>query len=322
MKPVIGLTIGSPSGVGPEIVLKALHRLSSKYRFVVFGDTTFLAWVNKKALKKNRLPRADYRDITNISLTGFHFGRISKMGGKAAFESIVAGVEAAQKNEINALVTAPINKEELRLLGLPKQQPGHTEILAHLTHAKTVALMLLHKNLRAVHVTSHIPLRKVSSALNTRRIFETIMLAHDGLKKMRIRNSRIAVCGLNPHAGENGLLGLEERKVIAPAVRKASKKGIRVTGPLSADTVWPMVRDGKYDVGIAMYHDQGQIPIKYSSFQAKGAHAIVEGVNVTLGLPIVRTSPAHGTAYEIAGKGLASEASFVDAIQCAASMVR
>ncbi len=298
MKPRIGITIGDPAGVGPEIVRKALHRPDVLQICVpvTFGDL---------GVPSNK---------------SFRYGVATAANGKASGIYIEAAIQAALTKQIDAVVTAPINKQSFRMGGWGKKFTGHTEMFAKLTGARRVALMLVHGPLRAVHVTSHIPLKKVASALTVSRVLETILLTHQALRKMGIKNPRIAVCGLNPHAGDGGLLGKEERTVIAPAIRKAKQKKVRAEGPLSADTVWPLVRDGVYDAGVAMYHDQGQIPIKLSSFSSTGKNTLVRGVNVTLGLPIVRTSVAHGTAYEIAGKGKASEESLVDAIKLAAKM--
>ncbi len=322
MKPVIGLTIGDPAGVGPEIVLKAMPYFRSTCEFVVFGDRTFLEYVNAHVLGRTSLPRAFYVDFKNVDKKNFRFGVATANGGKASGTYIEVAVRAALNNEINALVTAPINKEGLQMGGWHKQHVGHTEILAHLTGSKSVALMLVTKNLRAVHVTSHIPLKKVSASLTKERVFQTISLTHEGLTGLGIARPRIAVCGLNPHAGENGLLGDEEAKIISPAVQQAKRRGIRVDGPISADVVWPKVRDRVYDAGVAMYHDQGQIAVKLLSFENQKRNATVGGVNMTLGLPIVRTSVAHGTAYEIAGKDIASEQSLVEAIRMALSLVK
>ena len=324
MKPRIGITIGDPAGIGPEIVLKALSHPAVKRlcRPVVFGNTLFLSRVAARVLRKKYLPPAEYFDVPGAFLPGLSFGKITAWSGRASGLFIAEAVRAALSGEIDAVVTAPINKQSFRLGGWGKRFTGHTEMLAGLTGARRVALMLVHGCLRAVHVTSHVPLKKVSAALTRARVLETISLTHAALRRMGFARPRIAVCGFNPHAGENGLLGDEERRVIAPAVAAAKRNGIRAEGPLSADSVWPLVLAGVYDVGVAMYHDQGQIPIKLLSFKAGPSGTQVRGINITLGLPIIRTSVAHGTAYEIAGKGTASDASLVDAICLAVTMAK
>lgn len=323
MKPTIGISIGDPSGIGPEIVLKSISqpKLKGKCNFVVFGDIELLAWVNKKILHRSKLPSAVYENESRLSLP-IRFGVVSAANGYCSGRYIEAAIHSAQRGNIDAIVTAPINKESFRLGGWGKRYTGHTEMFSALTGAKKTALMLISGPLRAIHVTSHIPLKDVSRKLTRENVFDTICLADIGLKKLGIRHPKIVVCGLNPHAGENGLLGGEEQRVIGPAIQLALRKGLKVVGPLPADTVWPSVRDGFYDVGVAMYHDQGQIPIKLHSFSNGKKGPLVHGINVTVGLPLIRTSVAHGTAFEIAGKGVASEQSLVDAIELALLMVK
>ncbi|MCG3203798.1 MAG: D-threonate 4-phosphate dehydrogenase [Elusimicrobia bacterium] len=323
MKPIIGLTLGDPSGIGPEIVLKVLHLSKFKNRcgFRIYGDQAVLSWVNKHVFKRAHLPRAAFESFNSLTVP-IRFGTVQAACGYASGRYVEAAIRDALNHKIDAMVTGPINKESFRMGGWGKRYTGHTEMLAGLTKTEKVALMLVYGSLRAIHVTSHIPLRNVPSNLNQQRVLDTILLAHQGLKQLGKSTPRVAVCGLNPHAGENGLLGTEEQQIIFPAIRKANRKRIHVQGPLSADTVWPMVRDGIYDVGVAMYHDQGQIPIKLLSFSTGRKATNVEGVNVTVGLPIIRTSVAHGTAFEIAGKGIASEKSLIQAIELALVMVQ
>lgn len=325
MKRIIGITIGDPAGIGPEIVLKAAARLalSKEVRLVVFGDKALLTHLQKKVFRRRTSPRFDVIDFRNVPLRGFKFGVPIASGGKASGDYIAAAVRAALKGMIDAVVTAPINKVAFRMGGWGKRFVGHTEMLASMTRTSNYALMLLQGSLRAIHVTSHVPLRRVPSLLTVNRIYQTIFLAHRGLREMGIGRPSIVVCGLNPHAGEGGLLGDEEKRIIQPAIQKARRAGFRVTGPFSSDTVWPMVLSKKHDVGVAMYHDQGQIPIKLMGFDSSDKRqTVVRGVNATIGLPIIRTSVAHGTAYGIAGKGLASEESLMDAIALAAKMAK
>jgi 4-hydroxythreonine-4-phosphate dehydrogenase len=232
-------------------------------------------------------------------------------------------VRACLKKRIHAMVTAPINKRSFLMGGWGKKYVGHTEMLAGLTRVTDYALMMVVGRLRAVHVTSHIPLKEVAKSITAARVSATIRLTHHGLRQLGFFKPRIAVCGLNPHAGDGGVLGKEEAGAIFPAVKKCRQNGILVDGPLSADTLWPQVAGGLYDAGVAMYHDQGQIPIKLFGFQfEKGKEVLTRGVNVTLGLPIIRTSVAHGTAYDIAGRGVASEGSLLEAIRMAVAMTK
>jgi len=335
MKTTIGLTMGDPAGVGPEIVLKVLRHpwVKKKCRLIVYGDARFLKSTDATLLKsrlsfRKLFQNAHLVDLKNIKPGTVKNGIPSKAGGRASGEYIKAAVLDAQAGGIQALVTAPINKVSFRMGGWGKQFVGHAEMLANLTHSKSFALMLVCGNVRAVHVTSHVPLRKVSSLITKKRVVETIKLAHHGLKRLGFRYPRIAVCALNPHAGEKGLLGEEEIRKIEPAIQACRRSGLNVKGPFPSDSLWPQVHNKTFDIGVAMYHDQGQIPVKFRGFQFQkvqsiktSRHAIIHGVNVTLGLPFIRTSVDHGTAYEIAGKGIASEHSLVDAIKLAVDMV-
>lgn len=335
MKPIIALTMGDPAGIGPEILLKALTNKSllSRCRPLVIGDYTFL----KACRVSSRLypvhlssSPSDWKwskaipvvDFQNVDLDEFKWGKVSASNGKASGDYIEYAILLALGKKIDAIVTGPINKYAFRLGGWGKKFTGHTEMLTAMTKSRQSALMLTHRHFRAVHVTSHISVKAVPSALSRQRILETIELTNDGLRRMGIRRPRIAVCGLNPHAGDNGLMGLEEAAIIAPAVRAAKKKQIAVEGPLAADTLWPLVAAKKFDAGVAMYHDQGQIALKLFAAETHAGDVVLNGVNVTLGLPIIRTSVAHGTAYDIAGKGEASEKSLVEAVLLAAQMAK
>jgi 4-hydroxythreonine-4-phosphate dehydrogenase len=320
MKPLIGLTMGDPAGVGPEIILRVLRSraLRSAARFVVFGNRPSFDHVSR-AYKWN----TDWRRTTFVETSPWlkrapHWGKASADGGKSAGEALRVAIDWAMNNKIHAIVTAPINKAAFKQGGWGRY-PGHTEMLTALTRARESALMMVYKHMRVVHVTSHIPLRLVTAQLSAEKIYKTILLTNQALRDLGVARPRIAVCGVNPHAGDDGVLGNEDARLIAPAVARARRRGLRVDGPLSADALWPAVWAKKFDAGVAMYHDQGQIPMKLLAFHENARSGDVEphGVNVTVGLPIVRTSVAHGTAYTLAGKNRASSASLVEAIDLA-----
>ena len=335
-KPRIAITMGDPAGIGPEVILKALSRRALRQRCepILFGDLAWLRHTQKRALKRHaagRLALASTSmgksairvvDFGNAAHGAIHFGKESAAAGRASGEYISSAVDAVRHHFADALVTAPINKVSFRLGGWGEQFIGHTEMLAKLTGARDVGLMLIHGPLRAIHVTSHVALKDVAGLITVKRVSAAIRLAHAGVRALGISRPRIAVCGLNPHAGDGGLMGQEEERTIAPAIAACRKDGLRVHGPLAADTVWPLLLGGKFDVGVAMYHDQGQIPVKMHGFRVGKNATKSGGVNVTVGLPIIRTSPAHGTAFDLAGKGVASEESFVEAIELAIDMVR
>lgn len=320
VKPVIGITIGDAAGIGPEIIIKALskkeiYKISSP---LVIGDKEVL----KSKVKFNSISRIgearfkfgtiDLIDLKNIRLERLKIGKVNKIAAEAAVEYIKKAVSLAIKGEINAIVTAPINKEGLKKAGF--KFPGHTELLAQLTKTKYYAMMLVGGPLKVVLVTTHLPLSKVNSSLSKEKIYQTIKLTWNNMKYFGIKSPRIGVAGLNPHAGEEGLFGKEEKKFIIPAVEKANKKGIKVEGPIPPDTAFYRALRGEFDVIVAMYHDQGLIPLKMLAFD--------KGVNITLGLPITRTSVDHGTAYEIAGKGVANPQSLIEAIKIAAKLAK
>jgi len=326
-KPIIGITMGDAAGIGPEIINKALS-LEDIYRIcrpIVIGDAKVLADAQKVAhtsLKIRSIKHlseaafgygtVDVLDLQNIKLEELKMGKPQAMAGKASFEFIKKAVELALKGEIQAITTAPISKEALNLAGY--RYPGHTEILAELTCSKEYAMMFIARSLRVILVTTHVPLMEVCNLIKKERVLATIKLAHQTLQKLEIINPRIAVAGLNPHAGEGGLFGSEEINEIKPAVDTARNSGFNVVGPLPADTVFYRARKGQFDVVVAMYHDQGCIPIKLLGFET--------GVNITVGLPIVRTSVDHGTAYRRAGLrlGTGNPASLIEAIKLASKL--
>jgi 4-hydroxythreonine-4-phosphate dehydrogenase len=245
------------------------------------------------------------------------------MAGNAAFESIRKVIELAVSKEIDATVTAPINKESLNLAG--HHFSGHTEIYAHFTDTKKYAMLLADESLRVIHATTHVPLRQACDMITEERVYDVIRLLDNACKQFGIQNPRIGVAGLNPHAGDGGLFGTEDEERIAPAVEKAKAEGFNVEGPVPPDTLFSKAIQGKYDGCVAMYHDQGHIPFKLIGFKWNNktqSMESVKGVNITLGLPIIRTSVDHGTAFEIAGKGIASEDALVIAIEYAVKMAK
>jgi len=286
-RPRIAITIGDPSGIGPEIAAGAAAdaRVVEVCEPVLFGPA---------------------RDAT------FAPGVLSAEAGRASYEAIVRAVEAAQRGDVAAVATAPINKEAFRLAGL--RWAGHTDLLAELTGARHVAMMFHSDALRVVLATIHVPLADVPRLLTREVIDGTVDLTARELPRFGLARPRIAVAGLNPHAGEHGLFGREEQEVIVPAIARACAQGIDVAGPFPADTLFVRAARGEFDVVIACYHDQGLIPVKLLAFG--------QAVNVTLGLPIIRTSVDHGTAFDIAGKGTADAGSMIQAVLLAARLAK
>jgi len=325
MKPIIAITMGDPAGIGPEISVKALSgpELFELCRPLVVGD---LGAIERAAAQVGSTARI--RGIAKISQAEFvpgtievldlrnvpgdlPMGRLDARAGQAAYDYVKTAVELAMAGELPAIATAPINKEALKLAGC--KYPGHTEILGELSGAKQYAMMLSTKALKVIHVTTHVALRKACDLITKERVLKTILLARDALVQMGVARPRIAVAGLNPHAGESGMFGDEEINHIAPAVEAAIAMGIDATGPVPPDTVfYRTIRGGEFDMVVVMYHDQGHIPIKVLGFES--------GVNVTVGLPFIRTSVDHGTAFDRAGKGTADSVSMVEAVRLAARM--
>jgi 4-hydroxythreonine-4-phosphate dehydrogenase len=287
-RPRIGVTVGDPAGIGPEIARKALAdtRLSSLCDMILYGPSS------------------------DDEVARFQRGRVSVEAGRAAYDAIVAATSDARDGRIDAIATAPINKEAFAAAGLPWR--GHTDLLAHLTGSARVAMMFYAEALRVVLATVHIPLAEVPRALTRDLVEGTIDLAARELPRFGISQPRLAMAGLNPHAGEHGVIGREDDEVLAPAVAARRAAGISVEGPFPADTIFVRAMRGEFDAVIACYHDQGLIPIKLVAFG--------QAVNVTLGLPIVRTSVDHGTAFDIAGKGVADPSSLIEAIRLAARL--
>lgn len=304
----IAVTMGDAAGIGPEIVLKALQKASDGARrrfFCIYGDEVLLRGLaGCYGLEADDLSIVDCARLP----ADLRMGEVSAAAGDAAFRSVRQAALDAIAGKVAGVVTAPLSKAAMNLAG--HVYPGHTEILAELAGGKPVRMMLANTELRTVLVSIHVPLRQAIEALSTEGIMETISLTDTFLRMTGVEAPRIAVAGLNPHAGEDGLLGSEEQQIIAPAVRLARERGIDATGPWPPDTVFMKARGfAHFDVVIAMYHDQGLIPVKYLGVE--------EGVNLTIGLPYVRTSPDHGTAFDIAGKGIADPSSMLAAMAMA-----
>jgi 4-hydroxythreonine-4-phosphate dehydrogenase len=265
----------------------------------------------------------DVLDLMNVDIDALQFGKVSALAGEAAFQAVRKVIELALERKIDATVTGPISKEAIQLAG--HDFSGHTEIYAHYTDTKKYAMLLIEGSLRVVHVSTHVSLREACDLVTRQRVLETIELAYSACRSMGINAPRVGVAGLNPHAGENGRFGREEQVEILPAILQAKEKGIDATGPVPADTLFSKAIGGMYDIVVAMYHDQGHIPLKVIGFQwdqSKNTWTSVNGVNITLGLPIIRTSVDHGTAYDLAGMGTASEMSMVSAIGYAVEMAQ
>lgn len=317
-KLVCAITLGDPAGIGPEVVVKALKdkRIQRLANFLIIGNSFVIektARISKIKLKIDRiqseeeLPRKGIALLNVGGISKLVFGRAIPAYGKAVLECIDAGLKLIKLKKIDVLVTAPVNKHTISQAG--RLFTGHTEYLAQRTKTRNFAMMLIGGPFKIVLATRHIALKKVAKALTAEKIYEALGLTVFALKKyFGIRRPRIGVCGLNPHSGEEGILGQEEIKIIRPAVVKA-KNLASIEGPLAADTLFYSASQGKFDAVVAMYHDQGLIPLKTFAFH--------QGVNLTLGLPFVRTSPDHGTAYDIAGKNKANPGSMIEAIKLA-----
>jgi 4-phospho-D-threonate 3-dehydrogenase / 4-phospho-D-erythronate 3-dehydrogenase len=329
--------MGDPAGVGPEIIARAAAEpaVRATSRPVVIGSASTMQ--EALALVGSRLALhavgriADCRwadgtlevlDLANVDMTTLPRREVSAAAGRAAYEYIERAVRLAKAGEIQAIVTAPVNKEALAAAGV--QHSGHTEILAQLTDTRDFAMLLMGKELKVIHVTTHVALRRVPDLVTPERVLRTIRLAQRTLEGLGRPRGRIAVCGLNPHAGEDGLFGDEEKIAIVPAIEAARTDGLDVTGPLPADTLFSRARGGEFDIVVAMYHDQGHIPVKTLGFEYDEAAKTwtgLSGVNVTIGLPFLRVSVDHGTAFDRAWKGIANHESMVEALEVATTML-
>jgi 4-phospho-D-threonate 3-dehydrogenase / 4-phospho-D-erythronate 3-dehydrogenase len=325
--PRITITMGDPAGIGPEVILKTLLRddVYQVCRPIVLGDINVLRMVSEKLgplsfhtiecpSKVNGKPGlVDVISVSNLKEDSFIPGRPTLDGGKAMVDYIKKAVDFIKDGCVSAMVTCPISKELMHKAGCAVE--GHTELLAKLTNTKNYGMMLANDSLRVSLATIHCALKEIPQRLNKELIVKTIRLTYQTLQEdFAINKPHVAVAGLNPHAGESGLFGLEEKEIIQPAVDEARNDGLRVDGPFPADTIFYRAIHGKFDAVVAMYHDQGLIPVKLLNF--------LDSVNITLGLPIVRTSVDHGTAYDIAGKGVADPSSLIAAIKMAAAIAR
>jgi 4-hydroxythreonine-4-phosphate dehydrogenase len=326
-RPLLAITLGDPAGVGPEIIVKALRRTAdvAAWRCLVIGDCRMIdraiRWVDGDAPALETVAAPDQGryapgtltvlDLHNADPDEIAPGRISAAAGRAAVEAVFRACDLAMAGAVDAIVTAPLNKEAMHLAGFV--YPGHTELLAEQTRAGRVSMLLVGEQLRVVHVSTHVSLQEAIRRVQPERVREVIGLADASCRALGIAHPRIAVAGLNPHAGESGLFGDEEARFVVPAIAAARAAGLDVSDPMPPDTVFLRAVKGEYDIVVAMYHDQGHIPMKLLAFDS--------GVNVSIGLPIIRTSVDHGTAFDIAGTGKARETSLIAALRVAAQMV-
>jgi 4-hydroxythreonine-4-phosphate dehydrogenase len=335
-KPLIGITMGDPASIGPEIAVKALleEKIHAICRPLLVGDAgVFRDIIGRMGLNVTvnaiqevsqavfKLNTIDVIDLANVRLSELKFGAISAMAGGASFEAVTKVIDMAMKGDIDATVTGPINKKSINEAG--HHFAGHTEIYAHYTGTKKYAMLLVEEHLKVIHVSTHVSLRQACDLVKKARILEVTELLHNGLIQLNEKNLRIGIAGLNPHAGDAGLFGTEDDMEIQPAVEEARRLGYEVEGPVPPDTLFAKAATGYYGGVVAMYHDQGHIPFKLTGFKwnaEKQQMDSVKGVNITMGLPIIRTSVDHGTAFEIAGKGIASADAMVLAIESAVQL--
>jgi 4-hydroxythreonine-4-phosphate dehydrogenase len=329
----LAITMGDPAGIGPEIIVKACNALAPR---LAAGALNLLVIGSGPALERARtlvggaaIPEVSSEDdwpalaFLQAAPEGepIRTGVLSADGGRLAFHAVERGVRLALSGRVGAIVTAPLNKEALNKAGF--HYAGHTEMLAELTGVKSSVMLLAHGNMRVSHVTTHCALEDVPKRATPQRIRLVLDLTQKALRDLGIARPRIAVAALNPHAGEGGLFGMQDIEVTAPTIAQAVTDGMDVTGPVPGDTVFVKLRAGQFDAVVAMYHDQGHIPVKLLGFHvdpATGKWDALSGVNVTLGLPVIRTSVDHGTAFDIAGQGIASERSLIEAIEYAEAL--
>ena len=334
-KPIIGITMGDPASIGPEISVKALTdpKVLDMCDPLIIGDAAVMEDAVKVVCPGQVKVRAvknvgeavfepgviNVYDMGLVDMDRLEYGKVSAMCGEAAFRYVEKVIALAMDGEIDATVTNALNKAAINLAG--HHFAGHTEIYAHFTGTKNYTMMLAHENLRVVHVSTHVSLREACDRVKKERVLTCIKIADEACRALGIEVPRVAVAGLNPHSGEGGLFGREEIDEIAPAIEQARALGINADGPVPPDTVFSKARGGWYDIVVAMYHDQGHIPLKVTGFvydPVKGRWSNVAGVNVTLGLPIIRASVDHGTAFGHAHQGLANPISLINAIEYAA----
>jgi len=323
--PVVAITMGDPAGIGPEVTVGALaaEEVHEACLPVVIGDATVLGKANEllgTGLSIQRITEVSELgadpctihviDLANVDWQTLERRKVSAPAGRAAVEYVRAAVRLAQSGQVDAIVTAPINKQAINLAGY--HYVGHTELLADLTNTSGCTTMLATGAFRVTHVTRHVPLRRVADYITREHVLQTIVTTSQGLQRLGVEHPRVGVAALNPHSGDGGLLGREEMEQIGPAVQEARALGIDARGPHPADTIFVRAARGEFDVVVAMYHDQGHIPIKVSDFEGS--------FTITLGLPILRTSVDHGTAFDIAWQGVASPQSMIAAIRMAGQL--
>lgn len=330
-KLILGITMGDPASIGPEITVKALanQEIYDKCRPIIIGDAAVMEEAVKIVGREDIKIRAvqsvgeakfefgtiDVYDLKLVDPAKLERGKVSAMAGEAAFQYVKKVIELANAGEVDGTVTNAFNKEAVNLAG--HHYSGHTEIYADMTGTKKYTMMLAHENVRVVHVSTHVSLREACDRVKKDRILEVIKIADEACRDLGIEHPKVGVAGLNPHSGENGMFGREEIDEIIPAIEEAKSQGIDADGPVPPDTIFSKARGGWYDIVVAMYHDQGHIPLKVIGFvynQKEQKWDAVAGVNITLGLPIVRASVDHGTAFDQAGQGIANEISLMNAI--------
>lgn len=337
-RPILAITMGDPASIGPEIAVKALLRpeVYEICRPLLFGDAKVFEQiidilqlpakinvVHKVADAEFVFGAIDVFDLNILDVSKLEFGKIDAKCGEASFQAVKKAIELAIAKEVDATVTGPINKKSINEAG--HHFAGHTEIYAHYTGTKKYAMLLVEDNINVIHVSTHVSLRHACDLVKKDRIIQVIELIVDGLKRLGKTNLKIGVAGLNPHSGDNGLFGTEDIEEIAPAIEEAKRLGYDVEGPVPPDTMFAKAAMGAYGGVVAMYHDQGHIPFKLAGFKwnaEKQQMDSVKGVNITLGLPIIRTSVDHGTAFEIAGKGIASPDAMLLAIESAVQLAK
>jgi len=337
-RPLIAITAGDPAGIGPEIAVMALRHaeIYDRCRPFIIGACSHISRVLEivhypadiQAIDGPQQGRyqagtVDVLNTANVDLSRLVCKQVSRMAGQASLDYVHKAIDLALNKTIDAFVTGPINKEAIHLAGCPFA--GHTEILAHRTGVKDFSSMLAVGNFRVMHVTLHTSLKNAIASITKHSVLEMIRLAQRSLQEMGIANPRIAVPGLNPHSSDGGLFGDEESREILPAIEAARAEGISVDGPVPPDSVFVKARGGKYDIVVALYHDQGHIPAKFYGWEwdeSIQAWTAMRGVSVVLGLPIIRTNPDHGTAFDIAGEGRANPEAMVEAVELAIQMVQ
>lgn len=334
----LAITMGDPAGVGAEIIVKALSHIEvyKKCVPIVIGDRAVLSdalefcdlpmelhEITDVDVAAGQIGKIDFIDLKLFQKGGWQYKKNQACCGEASLKYIVKAIELAMSKKVAAVVTAPINKKSLRMAGIPYD--GHTEIFAKYTETRNFAMLLASRLLHVIHVSTHCSLREACERVKKDRVYEVIRLADRGMRELGYDSPRIVVAGLNPHSSEDGLFGDEEEKEIIPAIEMAKAEGIQVEGPEPPDTVFVKCQAGQYDIVVAMYHDQGHIPLKLGGFQydlQNDKYASVSGINCTIGLPIVRTSVDHGTAFGKAGEGRANEESMIDAIEAGLTMAK